>query len=402
MIHRLGRTELYELVWSQPMIRLAERFGMSDVGLAKACRRAGIPVPPRGYWAKVQHGRPVSRVPLPPARSGAPEPIVIHASGPRLPEPRPEPPPPVPEPAAAESEPEQPQRERPIRAAKTLSNPHPIVAAWLEQERRLLDPWGRGRRVARRLLLTPLERRRYLISSALFRALEARGFTLSVDLARLREVSVSRGAAEIDFTLREHVRQYRRELTKAERKELFNLNRKWIQVREPTGKLVLRIDSLRHSTIPHEWRDHPDRPLEVQLDAIVGGFAAAAKELHEQYLADREAQRRYAEAEYRRRKQEERRRHEAERLQGLLRSASAWQKATELRAYVHAVQSAVEPTLPETRKKRLTTWVSWALAQADHLDPVASGRWALGRRSAKSVDAAQDDAPLAARFADCP
>lgn len=254
MIHRLGRTELYELVWSQPMIRLAERFGMSDVGLAKACRRAGIPVPPCGYWAKVQQGRPVSRVPLPPARSGAPERIVIHASGPRLPESGPEPPPPVPEPAAAESEPEQPKRERPIRAAKTLSNPHPIVAAWLEEKRRLLDPWGRGRRVARRLLLTPLERRRYLISSALFRALEARGFTLSVDLARLREVSVSRGAAEIDFTLHEHVRQYRRELTKAERKKLFNLNRKWKQVREPTGKLVLRIDSLRYSTIPHEPR----------------------------------------------------------------------------------------------------------------------------------------------------
>lgn len=55
MVHQLTRTELYELVWSEPMTKLAKRFGISDVGLAKACRRAGIPVPERGYWAKSQH-----------------------------------------------------------------------------------------------------------------------------------------------------------------------------------------------------------------------------------------------------------------------------------------------------------------------------------------------------------
>ena len=41
------REELYEDVWSQPMLTLARRYGMSDRGLAKLCSRHRIPVPGR-------------------------------------------------------------------------------------------------------------------------------------------------------------------------------------------------------------------------------------------------------------------------------------------------------------------------------------------------------------------
>jgi hypothetical protein len=53
----LSREDLYELVWSKPMRDLAKDFGISDVGLAKRCRRLGIPVPGRGYWARVDAGQ---------------------------------------------------------------------------------------------------------------------------------------------------------------------------------------------------------------------------------------------------------------------------------------------------------------------------------------------------------
>jgi hypothetical protein len=48
----VSREDLYALVWSEPMSRLARRFGLSDVGLAKACRRMMIPVPGHGFWGK--------------------------------------------------------------------------------------------------------------------------------------------------------------------------------------------------------------------------------------------------------------------------------------------------------------------------------------------------------------
>jgi len=47
------------------MIHLAAELGISDVGLAKACRRHAVPVPPRGYWAKVQAGHKPPRLALP-------------------------------------------------------------------------------------------------------------------------------------------------------------------------------------------------------------------------------------------------------------------------------------------------------------------------------------------------
>ncbi len=61
----MKRAELYELVWSKPMTKLGVELGISDVGLAKACRRHAIPVPPRGYWAKLQAGKDTTRIALP-------------------------------------------------------------------------------------------------------------------------------------------------------------------------------------------------------------------------------------------------------------------------------------------------------------------------------------------------
>ena len=61
----MTRSELYEKVWSAPMTRLAKELGVSDVGLAKACRRHDVPAPPRGYWAKLAAGHTPPRTLLP-------------------------------------------------------------------------------------------------------------------------------------------------------------------------------------------------------------------------------------------------------------------------------------------------------------------------------------------------
>lgn len=49
-MYRYNREELYERAWSTPMQKLAKEYGLSDVGLAKTCRKLCIPVPRRGYW----------------------------------------------------------------------------------------------------------------------------------------------------------------------------------------------------------------------------------------------------------------------------------------------------------------------------------------------------------------
>ena len=68
--HAFEREALYELVWSESTRTLSKRLGISDVGLAKACRRANIPTPDRGYWARVSAGQPCGKTALPPLRAG--------------------------------------------------------------------------------------------------------------------------------------------------------------------------------------------------------------------------------------------------------------------------------------------------------------------------------------------
>jgi hypothetical protein len=62
----MKRSELYAWVWAKPVIRLAKELGVSDVGLAKACRRQNIPIPPRGHWTKLQFGKSSPQTALPP------------------------------------------------------------------------------------------------------------------------------------------------------------------------------------------------------------------------------------------------------------------------------------------------------------------------------------------------
>jgi len=64
---RFTREELYELVWASPVQQVAKKAGLSDVGLAKLCRRHQVPIPGRGYWAKRNSGHTVTRAPLPDA-----------------------------------------------------------------------------------------------------------------------------------------------------------------------------------------------------------------------------------------------------------------------------------------------------------------------------------------------
>lgn len=74
---RLDRATLFERVWSKPISQLAEEWGLSGPGLAKACRRLQIPVPPRGYWAKVHAGQRPRRARLPKLPAGQADEIVI-------------------------------------------------------------------------------------------------------------------------------------------------------------------------------------------------------------------------------------------------------------------------------------------------------------------------------------
>jgi hypothetical protein len=81
MAKQFSRTELYALVWSEPMKTLSGRFGISDVALKKTCVRAEIPTPDRGYWAKKEAGKSTLQDALSPRPPGMGDEVIVGGGG---------------------------------------------------------------------------------------------------------------------------------------------------------------------------------------------------------------------------------------------------------------------------------------------------------------------------------
>lgn len=66
----ITREQLYELVWTKPMLRVGEMFGVSSSYMARVCTELRVPRPGLGYWTQCEMGRAPQRPALPPAEPG--------------------------------------------------------------------------------------------------------------------------------------------------------------------------------------------------------------------------------------------------------------------------------------------------------------------------------------------
>lgn len=51
---RPSKEDLQSLLWVEPTVKIAKKYGVSDNAVAKWCRCYGLSKPPRGYWARLQ------------------------------------------------------------------------------------------------------------------------------------------------------------------------------------------------------------------------------------------------------------------------------------------------------------------------------------------------------------
>lgn len=107
--------ELFEKVWQTPMVKLAHEIGVSDVAVAKACRKAGIPLPGRGHWAKSEKQR--QRTPKPPQVEGKVRFQVLDHNT---------------LPGKTGTDSNSPIARRTIEAPSQLTEPHALVSQWLK------------------------------------------------------------------------------------------------------------------------------------------------------------------------------------------------------------------------------------------------------------------------------
>jgi hypothetical protein len=374
------REELYELVWSQPISTLAPQFGISDVGLAKMCRRERIPIPERGYWAKIQAGKSPSRIPLLPRGPGEIGIVSIGDRGSwRKPEPttleelEPVPAAPVFQDSLDDVRLVAKKMLGDVVPPKSFKRCHPIVSKLLQEDEQRLEQMKRADSYLfrRPLFDTKPARRRLLIIKSLFVTLQKAGYGVSLR-QQAEEISVQVGHQHVGMTLIEVRHAPRRG------KDTLGV------VVQPQQSLRLEITtSIKAPDVVTSWEDTEsarleDRIYDIAVDTIVYGehqYRSLALYQHTWQVEERtrqEARIRQRLEEETRRNEEERLRKKKERLDRLLVEASNLRQASEVRSYVSAVQGAVSEGRYKMGRQDLEDWSRWALEQADDLDPIKS------------------------------
>jgi hypothetical protein len=246
------RSELYEQVWAEPIRILAPRYGVSDVALAKMCRRLGIPLPGVGHWTKVACGHQVERPPLPPATAEQPEEVVVEAAERRV----------EAHPAVAEPLPV-------VRVSEQLRDPHPLVVRTKElakEGRRDSD----GRYCVRRrggldALVGPASLGRALrIMDAILKHLEHRGYKIGVKKERPFSTYVVIQDQHVAFQLREGVVRSKRAATDKNPYPYPAFDS------QPNGVFTLTLEIKEYvDGVRKVWTDGKRRRLEEHLGSFV-------------------------------------------------------------------------------------------------------------------------------------
>ncbi len=382
------RDELYRLVWSKPVRQVAKTYGVSDVALAKICRRLNVPVPGRGHWARVAAGQKPKRRPLTPLKAGQPAEVRVDRWRPPI----------QPEDAVMatkeQASDKRQEEEAPIQVSASLDQPHELVAMTLAALRKAkAADDGLVRCRDRRCLaveVTPACLDRALrIMDALIKALALRG--LDVEVLDPAEVgvwlpSVTRRQVKMPVTLvrvdGESVPFALDELTENVQVDPGDPTR-WRRPtfeRQATGKLRLRVrddlDAYRfHVGVQKNWADTEKRRVDDCLNAFVKGLRTIASAIKRERL----------ESERRRKEQEESQRQwQAERDRQQLddrwrkrveEEMSRWRLVRDIREYVLETRRIIEDgectVIPGGE---LDAWLRWCDSYATKIDPLASLR----------------------------
>ena len=350
---RIRCKDLYNAVWEKPVRTLAREWGMSDVGLAKACRKHGIPLPRVGHWAKVAVGRGSPKPPL----TGNPDVEITFSGAPSLKRPK-------------LTEQEKQKLAPALRAASlTTSSSQPLATAhWTKKTLTALnkkpDPSGflHPQKDAFRVSTSESSRERLVrILNILEIALSAAGMEWTIDQKThfvVGEMFGEKVPFEIieKYTRSEHVEKHPKDSWLDKRTYTYHFS----------GDLTIRIDGWYEGR--KSWSDGKTKRLEEKLPEVIEGFLAAAKSMHLRTVEHEEQRKRWAENERQRAEKERIAREEKAFLDASIKETNDWAQANTIQQYANYLRRLVNEqsiVLTESGEQ----WLSRVENIADKLDP---------------------------------
>lgn len=393
----LTRRELYDLAWSKPMQKLAEEFGLSDRGLAKICQRHRVPVPSRGYWAKLAAGQKVRQTRFHEVDDPQLNRVEITGGLDRFP--------PAARKVIAESRALKKKRSRVVAGTEgaeqvpiVVEKPHRLLAPTVRSLRKG-RPDGEGARSATGpgccgvVVHADRAERAISILDFLLRRLVEKGLSAKPADTRLL---IELDKDNVGLTLRERTRRVEHQPTEAEVRKHEAEKRRRAALSAPwsslgfgrpwpeydtvyTGQLVVALDGWSDG-LRRTWADGKTQRLEGLLDQVVTGIEARLE--YEKVRREEREERERQWKELERRKELARRRHEREEnrielLAGLIR---ARREADEIRTWLSTIGPAESPGSGD-----LARMVKWARSRLASLEQKVSAEGVSSTLSGTSL-----------------
>lgn len=371
-----NRQKLYQEVWTKPVVEVAVQYGVSDVAIHKVCKSLNIPVPPRGYWAKLRSGEKLKRPSLP-ATDG-----IIEKTGART----------FDGIKKAGAKPQvlgflkESERQKVLFAAQQIQMPvensrfnkeiiayKSVVKEWNKintkpdgAERSTKNYYNRPPFLAG-IISNETLTRVYRILNALFSQIESFGGFVNDDLS----LQIRNEQVYLEFI--EGQDQIKHVITKQEAQDILvyeDAKRHHSWAPEPkirkydyvfNGRLRISIRQSKY------FRDTD----KVNVESRLGEMLIELYEESEVVRIDREAhekaQRQREEEERLREERRNRYNAEVEQTIGLTNVAQDYDVACKIRAYISALESN------ETMDEKTALWIAWAKKKADWFDPTIAG-----------------------------
>lgn len=362
---QVTRQMLYDQVWSTPMTKVAKEYGISDVALAKICKKLTVPYPGRGYWRRKETGKTVKQLALPPNQDSSKQQVTIHRTiriemtlsedaVQRI---------------AAEQAPEQT-----IKVPERLGKTHRLISGQLSNWRSAsVDEYGAIQSGTLRQLnirVSPQALSRALrIMNTLFLALEARGYPVGNQEGYRKTLGARINGESVEFGIEEKFQRIELPQDPKRRSNPWSYPRHEYRY-VATGILTLKINEWVDG-VQKSWSDGKTARLEITLNDFLVGLLKVAEVLKARRLKQEEEARLRQEAQRRREEAEQRLQEEQRRRQTLFNEAENWAKAQQLRTYLAVVKEAVVTQHGTIQPgSKADQWFSWAYRQADALDPL--------------------------------
>lgn len=341
------REELYNLVWSEPLSRLAKKYNISDNGLRKICKRNNIPLPVLGYWQKIQHGYKVTQTKLPTNSKDEGKIILCYRDkdGNYVDIGK------TPKSKLKDEFLDNPKL--PLKVPERLTNPDPLVVQaqtsllLKKNDRHLYNGVVETKSGELKIKVAPDNVPRALrFMDAFIKLLYARNHEFDPRYSQVRGLMYG---VSFEFSLRE-------KYTVTEVQGTYPN-----KVHTPSGKFVFSSNPLSTK----EWSDGKQQIEEKLLDIMIY-IEMKCKELSD-YWAENE-RRRQIELEADRKKKELLARKQAElnAVEELLNRAIRWQQARFMREYLAVVMQNTENNV----KSESMDWIYWAKHKIDWYDPL--------------------------------